>query len=91
MTHTPDDTTRRLDALAEELAQLRNRQEIDHASIQELVRLGGQLMTTAIAQQEAIRAFAEAADEDRATFREEIRRIWEYLLSQTGNGNRGNQ
>jgi outer membrane murein-binding lipoprotein Lpp len=36
---------------------------------------------------ELTQANREQADRDRDAFREEIRRIWEYLLRASGNGN----
>ncbi|MEH2070044.1 MAG: hypothetical protein V7K47_18095 [Nostoc sp.] len=36
---------------------------------------------------ELAQADREQAERDRSSFQEEIRRIWEYLLRQSGNGN----
>lgn len=65
-------TAIRLDTVAQQ--QQANTEAIGQLSVE---------IKSFVATQEAV---IENAETDRATFQAEIRRIWEYLLSSSGNG-----
>lgn len=73
------DTSTRLDRIEAILLESANQQR---ANTQAIARLSEEVLSF-VATQEAI---IENAENDRAAFQAEIRRIWEYLLQQGGNG-----
>lgn len=77
MTQNQSDRLDRIEAILLESA---NQQR---ANTQAIARLSQEVQSF-VATQEAI---IENAENDRAAFQAEIRRIWEYLLQQGGNGN----
>ncbi|MGK7873627.1 MAG: hypothetical protein AB4426_10055 [Xenococcaceae cyanobacterium] len=78
-----DEIDRRLEVLEKALAEYRTQQETNTASIATLQRLTSELLDIARLHQQGLRLSQQRADEDR----DEIRRIWEYLLEQQKNGN----
>jgi hypothetical protein len=74
-----DRIERILEATATRLDQVAQQQETNTIAIGEL----SAEIKSFVATQEAI---IENAETDRASFQAEIRRIWEYLLAQSGNG-----
>jgi chromosome segregation ATPase len=79
-----------LEQLADELDLIRtvqnaNRREVraNSQTAARLERAVNQLASVARDHQEALRVM----ERDREVFQAEIRRIWEYLLRQSGNGN----
>ncbi|MEW6496372.1 MAG: hypothetical protein AB1589_28190 [Cyanobacteriota bacterium] len=86
-----DEIDQRLEAHAEAIAQLRNQQQTNTATVTDLQRVTSELLDIARLHQQALRVSQVNADRDRAVIVEnqvEIRRIWEYLLSTRNNGNR---
>lgn len=84
-----DDIDERLEQLGDELDLIRiiqnaNRRELrtNSQTIARLERTVTQLADISRLHQQALRS----ADRDRQVFQAEIRRIWEYLLGQSGNG-----
>jgi uncharacterized protein YhaN len=78
LTQDLDRLTQRVDCLTERVDRLVENQQNTQATVAQLATLMVQL--------------ARDAEADRATIRDnqvEIRRIWEYLLGQSGNGRRG--
>lgn len=72
-------TATRLDQTATRLDQVAHQQA---ANTEAIAQLSVEIKAF-VSTQEAI---IENAETDRATFQAEIRRIWEYLLGQSGNG-----
>jgi hypothetical protein len=68
-----------LEATATRLDQVAHQQAANTTAIAQL----SVEIRSFVATQEAV---IENAETDRATFQAEIRRIWEYLLSSSGNG-----
>ena len=77
-----DDIDARLDALGEEIAQIRTIVTSNSEAIAELRHATSELLDIARIHQQALRI----AQQDAAEFRAEIRRIWEYLLRERPNG-----
>lgn len=75
----------RLDALGKATAELLETNTSDIC----LERLTSELLAIAQLHQQALRVAQQDAERDRIEFREEIRRIWEYLLRQQPNGHGG--
>jgi len=82
---TNDNIDQRLERLGDELSEFRQHLGENTAAIATLERTTSELLEIARLHQQGLRIAQLRADEDRA----EIRRIWEYLLSQQGNGNGG--
>ncbi|BAZ14326.1 hypothetical protein NIES4071_61690 [Calothrix sp. NIES-4071] len=96
-----DDINVRLEALGDELDLVRTvqdsmRREVRYTnqSMSRLERTVADLADIARDHQQALRLLSQNAERDRETinndravFQAEIRRIWEYLLRQGGNGN----
>jgi predicted nucleic acid-binding Zn-ribbon protein len=85
-----DDIDERLEQLGDELDLIRTiqngmRREVrtNSQTTARLERTVTQLADISRLHQQALRS----ADRDRQVFQSEIRRIWEYLLRQGGNGN----
>ncbi|MBD2342312.1 hypothetical protein H6G64_35970 [Calothrix sp. FACHB-156] len=97
----PQDITERLNDIDERLEQLGdeidlirtiqngNRRELraNSQTTARLERTVAQLADIARDHQLALRVASQDAERDRTVFQAEIRRIWEYLLQQGGNGN----
>lgn len=86
-----DQIDARLDALSEATAELREQLAQNTAVITGLQRATSELLAIAQLHQQALRVAQQDAERDRLEFREEIRRIWEYLLRQQPNGHGDNQ
>jgi hypothetical protein len=82
-----EELDQRLERLGDELSEFRQHLGENTAAIATLERTTSELLEIARLHQQGLRIAQVRADEDRA----EIRRIWEYLLSQQGNGNGGSQ
>lgn len=85
-TPTPDNIDARLDALGSAIDELRTQLAENTTAITALQRATSELLDIARIHQQALRIAQQDAERDRAEFREEIRRIWEYLLGQQPNG-----
>lgn len=97
----PQDITQRLASIDEQLEQLgdeidlirtiqnANRRETraNSQTAARLERTVAQLADIARDHQLALRLASQNAERDQAVFQAEIRRVWEYLLQQGGNGN----
>lgn len=96
-----DNLDARLEAIGDELDLVRTvqngmRREVRYTSqsMTRLERTVADLADVARDHQQALRLLSQNAERDRETinndrevFQAEIRRIWEYLLRQSGNGN----
>ncbi len=85
-TPAPDNIDARLDALGSAIDELRTQLAENTTAITALQRATSELLDIARIHQQALRIAQQDAERDRAEFREEIRRIWEYLLGQQPNG-----
>jgi chromosome segregation ATPase len=81
-----DEIDARLDALDSAMTELREQLRENTAVITGLQRATSELLAIAQLHQQGLRIAQQDAERDRAEFREEIRRIWEYLLRQQPNG-----
>lgn len=89
-----------LEQIADELDLVRtiqnaNRREVraNSQTAARLERAVNQLASVARSHQESLRVIErnlQTIERDREVFQTEIRRIWEYLLTQSGNGSSGN-
>jgi hypothetical protein len=90
MTETPasrfDDIDARLDALGSVIDDVREQLTQNTTAITALQTATAELLDIARIHQQALRIAQQNAERDRAEFRDEIRRIWEYLLGQQPNG-----
>lgn len=89
-----DDIDTRLEELGDEIDLIRtiqnaNRRETraNSQTAARLERTVAQLADIARDHQRGLRIAQQDAERDRQVFQAEIRRIWEYLLQQGGNGN----
>lgn len=89
-----DDIDDRLEQLGDELDLIRtiqdgSRRELrgNSQAIARLERTVNRLADIARDHQVALRLASSEAERDRQVFQAEIRRIWEYLLREGGNGN----
>jgi hypothetical protein len=94
MTQTPQPPNSRLDQIEAILLQIAQQQQINTADIAENTAAIDALIETVsvmVSEGDAERAQAAAdrqqAAIDRQAWQAEIQRIWQYLESQTGNGN----
>ena len=85
-----DEIDARLNALNESTAEMREQLAQNTAVITGLQRATSELLAIAQLHQQALRVAQQDAERDRLEFREEIRRIWEYLLRQQPNGHGDN-
>ena len=85
-TPVPDNIDARLEALGSAIGELRQQLSENTAAITALQSATSELLDIARIHQQALRIAQQDAERDRAEFREEIRRIWEYLLGQQPNG-----
>lgn len=85
-TPVPDNIDARLDALGSAIDELRTQLAENTTAITALQRATSELLDIARIHQQALRIAQQDAERDRAEFRDEIRRIWEYLLGQQPNG-----
>jgi hypothetical protein len=85
-----DEIDARLNALNEATAEMREQLAQNTAVITGLQRATSELLAIAQLHQQALRVAQQDAERDRLEFREEIRRIWEYLLRQQPNGHGDN-
>ena len=92
MTNQTNEIDRRLEALEREITESRTRQEANTTSILTLQNLTSELLDIARLHQQGLRIAQQNADRDREQMRvmqSEIQQIWQYLLSQSGNGHGG--
>jgi len=89
-----DDVDARLDVLGDEIDLIRTIQDgvrretrANSQTAARLERTVTQLADIARDHQLALRLVSQNAERDRTIFQSEIRRIWEYLVQQGGNGN----
>ncbi|BAZ12298.1 hypothetical protein NIES4071_41280 [Calothrix sp. NIES-4071] len=89
-----EDIDRRLEALGDEIDLARTiesgiRVEVRTTSQRtaSLEQTVAQLRDIARDHQLALRLITQNAERDRQVFQSEIRRVWEYLLGQSSNGN----
>jgi NAD-dependent oxidoreductase involved in siderophore biosynthesis len=94
ITERLNDIDERLEQLGDEIDLIRtiqngNRRELraNSQTTARLERTVAQLADIARDHQLALRIASQDAERDRTVFQAEIRRIWEYLLQQGGNGN----
>lgn len=85
-TPAPDNIDARLEALGSAIIELREQLSENTSAITALQRATSELLDIARIHQQALRMAQQDAERDRAEFRDEIRRIWEYLLGQQPNG-----
>lgn len=85
-----DEIDARLDAMGSTMTELREQLEANTSAITALQRATSELLAIAQLHQQALRVAQQDAERDRLEFREEIRRIWEYLLRQQPNGHGDN-
>jgi len=84
-----DEVNARLDQIGEQLAQLGQEQTEQRGSLLTLQLISAQLLETVRIQQRNAEADRLAFQAEMRDMRNEIRRIWEYLLEQRGNGHGG--
>ncbi|BAY28145.1 hypothetical protein NIES2100_79740 (plasmid) [Calothrix sp. NIES-2100] len=89
MTNTPQDTPNRLDRIEAILATVATQQAANTTAIAHLTQDVDYLREITLYNIELTQQDREQAERDRQAFQTEIRRIWEYLLQQSGNGRNG--
>ncbi|MFN6474563.1 MAG: hypothetical protein RMY36_033445 [Nostoc sp. SerVER01] len=77
----------RLDRIEAVLAAVATQQQANTTAIAQLTQDVNYLREITLHNIELTQQNREQAERDRQIFQEEIRRIWEYLLRQGGNGN----
>lgn len=89
-----EDIDRRLEALGDEIDLARTIQNGIRVEVRttsqrttSLEQTVAQLRDIARDHQLALRLITQNAERDRQVFQSEIRRVWEYLLGQSSNGN----
>lgn len=77
-----DEIDTRLESLSASLEDVRTHLGENTSTILTLQHMTSELLDIARLHQQGLRILQRDAEQDRA----EIRRIWEYLMSQSGNG-----
>jgi hypothetical protein len=89
MTNSAQDSPSRLDRIEAILATVATQQAANSQAISQLTQDVDYLREITLNNIELTQQNREQAESDRLAFQAEIRRIWEYLLQQSGNGHSG--